>query len=843
MTTKKYQQKLLKHRICSVARIIACASFLVLTVIGISSLVSAMELKENVDNKNGVPASWEAAAKNGRPSKIEVPITYWDQRQDQCWVDEDDEENLAKADMVTTNSGNYTGPLYPERQFEWVECGIYAHDVAAGLVKDTLGSDGLPQPAYSSHEALKAAGIDVTSQYVYGDNFYKWFHTTDRSQEIIGHKVTFQQQGKTNTYKYGNRGVFPIDGEGISDKDETTIKYDGRNFHYTAHLQFAMRVGATGEEKFEFVGDDDVWVFLNNRLVLDIGGLHEALKGYFVINQDGTITSYTQSKLESGKMTDKTFDIGLKRGDVVNLDFFYAERSTSESNMEITVTNMKWPITAEAKVAGTILGKNAATDTNYVQYESSLQNQDPSASLEVHNFAAFINDVSDKATNSGFIPLTVDKLEYSLDRETWTALSISTPEDSLDGFKFAAPITLSRKGGENDTLYLRYAAETNPGTGKIATTVSYYTEMSGAGDVAYATTSNQYTSAPVTPDPKPEGIVIIKHVYEDGTPVAELPNKTITGTPGDPVPAYTSPSIPGKTEYSPDPTGITDETFPEDGQTKEITVTYKKTETPVPTRPVTIRHLEEGTDKVLHDPTTNEYPVGTEYPINAEKISGYTPKRDGETGIVTDFVPKNPNETDPGIVEIIYYTKNATTPSNPTTPSQPENPDTPTSPTTPTEPTTPSEPITPSEPTTPDNPLPDIPIIPNDSFLDDGLIYLAPLGEIAFVPNTGIVSSYATPLFNDIFADIIMSQGFVLAMLLIFAGSFATYFSLRQYMNLEAATRSVRKAPKMPTSRKALAKSIQKTSRGASKTASAKRTMSKATTSRASSRSAKSSKK
>ena len=76
------KQNLMKGRFASVARVVACASFLVLTIIGVSSLVKAMSL-EAIANENGIPSIWQAASL-GNPETITIPITYWDQREDDC---------------------------------------------------------------------------------------------------------------------------------------------------------------------------------------------------------------------------------------------------------------------------------------------------------------------------------------------------------------------------------------------------------------------------------------------------------------------------------------------------------------------------------------------------------------------------------------------------------------------------------------------------------------------------------------------------------------------------------------------------------------------------------------
>ena len=186
--------------------------------------------------------------------------TYWDQRQDDC------------------ND--------PNRQFEWVICGYWTAGAIQGIIKDTLGADGLPVPAYTNAADAWNANRDVFTANVTGqdpvqpgDNFYRWFHETEVSKKY-DRQVTFTRTG-TNTYTYGREGVFPLDNVDFSKDDEATKQ--GHNYHFTSHLGFAMKVAADGKEKFEFSGDDDVWVFLNGKLILDIGGLHEKLNGWFTI--------------------------------------------------------------------------------------------------------------------------------------------------------------------------------------------------------------------------------------------------------------------------------------------------------------------------------------------------------------------------------------------------------------------------------------------------------------------------------------------------------------------------------------------------------------------------------
>jgi fibro-slime domain-containing protein len=87
---------------------------------------------------------------------------------------------------------------------------------------------------------------------------------------------------------------------------------DNRNHNFG----FTMKIQATFEyipgQYFDFLGDDDVWVFINNKLVVDIGGQHAQVAG--AVNLD---------------------TLGLTVGEIYPFHIFYAERHTSSSNFRM----------------------------------------------------------------------------------------------------------------------------------------------------------------------------------------------------------------------------------------------------------------------------------------------------------------------------------------------------------------------------------------------------------------------------------------------------------------------------------------------------------------------------
>lgn len=184
-------------------------------------------------------------------------------------------------------------------------------DATPGLVQDTLGADG--KPVYAG--ICDDAGVDPNQcpydqQLTTQTNFDQWYRDVPDVNRT--YYIAFQLQSTDGVvYTFHSSAFFPLDDAGWGNQGED------HNFGFTTELHTSFLYN--GGETFTFTGDDDLWVFINRRLAIDLGGLHPQTNA--TIDLDASAA-----------------ELGITTGNVYEMALFHAERHTNESNFRIDTT-------------------------------------------------------------------------------------------------------------------------------------------------------------------------------------------------------------------------------------------------------------------------------------------------------------------------------------------------------------------------------------------------------------------------------------------------------------------------------------------------------------------------
>jgi fibro-slime domain-containing protein len=239
--------------------------------------------------------------------------------------------------------------------------------VSAGLIAPQLGADGKPVFASSTGVPATTCPSEITS----AATFASWYHD-DPLNKVVAGSLTLNQQTGTNTYVFdsatdqpyrGLGGFFPLNGLGwqtatycsgaapTTTECQTNVptpntvgtppwcsqwattqlandcssygtpRNSGNNFSFTSELRYPFTY--QGGEVFSFTGDDDVWVFVNGILAVDLGGIHMASSDSITLD-DAAAQAF-----------------GLTVGGMYEIALFQAERHVVQSNYQLTLAGFE----------------------------------------------------------------------------------------------------------------------------------------------------------------------------------------------------------------------------------------------------------------------------------------------------------------------------------------------------------------------------------------------------------------------------------------------------------------------------------------------------------------------
>lgn len=332
-----------------------------------------------------------------------------------------------QSDYLGDNAGTASGKTYRTTNYaEWnywganvKNAGYTGNYICSGLVKENLDKSNnivftKTEPGmFRSDDTTNSYGktiytnVGLPFQYNKDTNYY-----TFNSNKMSAHFTKDNPAGsnKNLTYSASPQTITDLSAQGKSDKaswlpfdNGTSATMNAATYHFgmQAVIPFSMtangKMNAADEEsadiKFDFSGDDDVWVFVDGKLVLDIGGIHNEMAGtmnfatneWKVLKSTDNTSDFTVGDMNDQKMTGKLFNTDSEKG-VLGTDretfaattshtltVFYLERGAGASNCKI---RFNLPMEDSVSVKKLVSDKDSAGSAISADTQEAINNHE-----------------------------------------------------------------------------------------------------------------------------------------------------------------------------------------------------------------------------------------------------------------------------------------------------------------------------------------------------------------------------------------------------------------------------------------------------------------------------------
>lgn len=414
-------------------------------------------------------------------------------------------DNTGKAGKKSYSTENYAEWNYWGANVK--NAGYTGNYICSGLVKENL--DKSNNIVFTNTEPRLFRSDDTTNSY--GKTIYtnvglpfQYDKTTNyytfNSNKMSAHFTGDAESNTDLTYDTTPQTITDISAQGKNDKaswlpfdKETSIATDNATYHFgmQAVIPFSMtangRMNAANDSseaiKFDFSGDDDVWVFVDGKLVLDIGGIHNEMAGtmnfatneWKVLKSTDNTSDFTVGDMNDQKMTGKLFNTDSEKGALGTdretfaattshtLTVFYLERGAGASNCKI---RFNLPMEDSVSVKKLVSDKDSAGSAISADTQEAINN---------HEFAFKLFKNDQPLANTNYIIL--DESNQPID----TATTASDGTFKLKNKQTAKFVGQIPKDG--NTYYVQEVKEEGwqtPSSSYTPTAANGYTEQEKA---------------------------------------------------------------------------------------------------------------------------------------------------------------------------------------------------------------------------------------------------------------------------------------------------------------------------------------------------------------------------